>query len=222
MFSIIMTKYYCKYCSFRTIRNYRLKEHYINMHKKKNRKKRVDKINERGFWEGEVEHCFDEPLCKNIIKFFSDKKDDTIMDLGCGCHGHYTLQLIKNGLKCKGFDGNPETPKLTNNVCQVRDLTEDFDDLSDWIICLEVAEHIPKKYEKILIKNLHKNNKKGIILSWAIVGQKGAGHVNCQNNDYVKNIFNNLGYKNDIKTEEALRVGAKYSWFKKGVMVFRK
>ena len=32
-----MTKYYCKYCDFRTIREYRLDEHLISNHNKKNK-----------------------------------------------------------------------------------------------------------------------------------------------------------------------------------------
>ena len=59
---------------------------------------------------------------------------------------------------------------------------------------LEVGEHIPKEYEDIFINNLHNNNNKGIILSWAILGQGGFGHVNEQNNDYIKSKMSNLGY----------------------------
>ncbi len=37
----------------------------------------------------------------------------------------------------------------------------------DWIISLEVAEHIPAQFESIYIDNLVKHAKEGIILSWA-------------------------------------------------------
>ena len=92
------------------------------------------------------------------------------------------------------------------------------------MLCLEVAEHIPKKYEKIIINNLDKNNKKGIILSWAVEGQTSFApeHVNERNNDYVKNILKNLGYTNDLDLENQLRNSAKLDWFKNTIMVFRK
>ena len=60
-----------------------------------------------------------------------------------------------------------------------------------------MGEHIPKIYEKIFIDNLDNNNTKGIIISWAVKGQGGVGHVNEQNNEYIKNIFIKLGYKNE-------------------------
>ena len=52
---------------------------------------------------------------------------------------------------------------------------------------------------------LHNNNRYGIVLSWAIKGQGGHGHFNEQNNDYVKSKICNLGYINDIESENILR-----------------
>lgn len=180
------------------------------------------KISETGVWENSVEHCFDKNLSKILINFFKVKKNITICDLGCGCEGLYTKKFVENNIDCIGFDGNPETEKMTNGLCKVRDLTIPFNDIYDWIICLEVGEHIPKKYENIFIENLHNNNRKGIILSWAVIGQKGSGHVNCQNNDYIKKKFLDLGYKNDLITENILRKYCLLKWFKKTIMVFYK
>ena len=83
-------------------------------------------------------------------------------------------------------------------------------------------ESIPKEYEEVFIRNLDRNNKMGIILSWAIEGQGGEGHVNERDNKYIKKIFSELGYINDISTEEYLRKDCDYSWFKKTTMVFRR
>ena len=63
----------------------------------------------------------------------------------------------------------------------------------------------PKKFEDIFINNLHKNNKNGIVLSWAVKGQGGDGHFNEQNNDYIKSKICKLGYINDIESENQLR-----------------
>ena len=35
----------------------------------------------------------------------------------------------------------------------------------DWVICLEVAEHIPKEYEETFVNNLVKATPNGIVLS---------------------------------------------------------
>ena len=84
----------------------------------------------------------------------------------------------------------------------------------DWVISLEVGEHIPKEYENIFIENLHKNNIRGIVLSWAIKGQGGDGHVNEQDNYYIKNIFQDLCYENDLEAENTLRELSEHAWFK--------
>ena len=37
---------------------------------------------------------------------------------------------------------------------------------SDWVLSLEVGEHVPSRYEDMYLRNLHAHNCKGIILSW--------------------------------------------------------
>ena len=104
------------------------------------------------------------------------------------------------------------------------DLSKKFRSESKWeyIVSLEVAEHLPKQFEKIFIENLHENNTKGIILSWALVGQGGHGHFNERNNDYVKTLFKQLGYYNDVNEEILLRNKATVPWFKNTVMIFKR
>ena len=132
---------------------------------------------------------FDEGLAKAILSYLKKQNVKKIADFGCG-HGQYTFFFEKENLKCDGFDGNPDTPKITKNKCKVLDLTKKFVSETKWeyIISLEVGEHLPKKFEKIFIQNLDDNNTKGIILSWALDGQGGYGHFNERNNDYIKNI----------------------------------
>jgi 2-polyprenyl-3-methyl-5-hydroxy-6-metoxy-1,4-benzoquinol methylase len=48
----------------------------------------------------------------------------------------------------------------------------------DWIISLEVAEHIPEIYEAVYLDNIFRHAKEGIILSWAVPGQGGLSHIN--------------------------------------------
>ena len=88
-------------------------------------------------------------------------------------------------------------------MCDVLDLAIDFDlnKQYDWVLSLEVGEHIPAKYFDTFIKNLCKHSKEGIILSWAIKDQDGLGHVNCRPNEYIKSILSPLGYVNDLDAE---------------------
>jgi cyclopropane fatty-acyl-phospholipid synthase-like methyltransferase len=138
--------------------------------------------------------------------------------------GDYVKTFLANGLNASGFDGNPNTPELTDNLCKVLDLSipKQFEEKFDWVMSLEVGEHLPPQFEDIFINNLHNNNNYGIVLSWAIKGQGGHGHFNEQNNDYIKSKICKLGYLNDIKSEDKLREDSTLSWFKNTIMVFRK
>ena len=87
--------------------------------------------------------------------------------------GSYVQHFKKNKLNVSGYDGNPNTPELTNNTCDVLDLSKPikFNTPFSWVMSLEVGEHLPKKFEDIFINNLHKNNKNGIVLSWSRWGR---------------------------------------------------
>lgn len=184
------------------------------------------KIHEHGYWIGTDitdQHRFDPKLAKAICQFFKQENVETVADFGCGL-GDYVRSMLKMNILCKGYDGNPNSPKLSKGLVNVLDLSQPFDlnESFDWILCLEVGEHLPKKYEETLIDNLDRHNAKGIILSWAVKGQGGYGHFNTQNNDYIKNIFADYGYENDIEAEKILRKKATLPWFKNTIMVFRK
>lgn len=180
-----------------------------------------DKISNKGFWltDDESGHCFDSPLALKLKEIF---KSSDVLDLGCG-PGYYTKYFLDNNIKCEGWDGNPNTPIISKGLCKVADLTKinEFEK-KDWVLSLEVGEHIPKEYENIFIQNLINHAKKGIILSWAVPNQPGDGHVNCQSNDYVIKLMKNHGFSIDIKNSTELRQVAELWWFQNTVMVFRK
>jgi len=183
-------------------------------------------IHPNGYWQHLEVYSnseFDRPLADSLVEFFKKENVNSLVDFGCGM-GEYVKTFQSNGINASGFDGNPNTPQLTNNVCQILDLSvpKQFDEPFDWVLSLEVGEHLPPQFEDIFIQNLHVNNKYGIVLSWAVKGQGGHGHFNEQNNDYIKSKICELGYLNDIKSENKLRNSSTLSWFKNTVMVFRK
>ena len=183
-------------------------------------------INEKGYWEGleaESQHAFDPHLSYALLMFFKKENPKTIADFGCGM-GHYVKHLRENEINAFGFDGNPNTPELTNGLGKVLDLSveKQFEESFEWIISLEVGEHLPKEYEDIFVDNLHNNNTKGLIVSWAIPGQGGHGHYNEQSNEYIKSKICELGYYNDIQLENHFRRNASLGYFKNTIMVFIK
>ena len=193
---------------------------------RKNVNNNISQINKHGYWEGaeaESQHIYDLPLSNALVEFFTQQNAKSIVDFGCGM-GKYVAQFRERNLNANGYDGNPNTPELTNSVCEVLDLSVKklFDNPFDWVMSLEVGEHLPCEFEDNFINNLHNNNESGIILSWAIKGQGGHGHFNEQNNDYIKSKICKLGYLNDITAETKLRECSSLPWFKNTIMVFRK
>ena len=197
-------------------------------------------VSETGYWIGDSDdvfrhHCFDLNLCNSLITFLKSEKINSVVDFGCGL-GDYVKNIKKTNddfkfnidggsrIDIDGFDGNPYTEMLTSGTCKILDLSRIFYLYKKykWIICLEVGHHIPKHYESVFIKNLDNHNTEGIIISWPIEGQHGFSHINNRNNDYVKNIFANLGYTNDVTTENIFRTAASLTLFKNTIMVFRK
>jgi cyclopropane fatty-acyl-phospholipid synthase-like methyltransferase len=183
-------------------------------------------IHANGYWEGleaSSQHVYDSKLGDSLANFFLTEKVKSVVDLGCGM-GNYVKTFRLNNINAIGFDGNPNTPELTNNLCKILDLSipKQFDEPFDWVMSIEVGEHLPPQFEDIFIHNLHNNNKCGIVLSWAIKGQGGHGHFNEQNNDYIKSKICDLGYINDIEIENNLRHNSTLRWFKNTIMVFRK
>lgn len=181
-------------------------------------------LSNHGYWLGTnvvEEHMFDASLAKALIDFFP--ADQSILDLGCGL-GHYVEAFRSAGLNCDGVDGNPNTPELTEGRCGVADLAIplSFNPPYEWAMSLEVAEHIPAKYERTYLQNLDSANKRGIVMSWGLPGQTGLGHVNCRDNEYVKCRLAAMGYQHRPKQDEVLRQAATLEWFKYTVMVFER
>ena len=178
-------------------------------------------IHERGYWTDHAEtntHMFDEDLCKEIIRQFPGFD---FVDIGCG-DGSYTKHLLNAGNNCKGYDGSPLTPELTDGLCKIKDFSKPVSiGKYDVVLCLEVGEHIPEKYEQIFIDNIVKASKKFIILSWAIEGQPGTGHVNCKNNGYIINEMSKRGLEYIPELSAALRLASKFPWFRDTLMVFQ-
>lgn len=176
------------------------------------------KISNTGFWIGDatLQHKHDPKLADALANLL---KNSTVYDLGCG-EGKYVKHFnSKNDIVAFGIDGNPKTKEIKN--CFVFDLTKPLDiSAFDWVLSLEVGEHIPKELCQNYIDNLKNLNKEGIVLSWAIPGQGGDGHVNELPNEDVIAMFPEYTY--DVEASLYLRSKSALWWFKNTIMVFRK
>jgi len=177
------------------------------------------KIAETGYWSGndtDKHHAFDEPLANALTELF---KESSVIDLGCG-EGKYVQKFNDSDIIAIGYDGNPNTNKIKD--CIEQDLTVNFypSILFDTVLSLEVGEHIPKELTAKYITNLKRIKPNLIVISWAIPGQGGDGHVNELPNEEVIKMFTEYTY--DAKTSQRLRDAAILWWFKNTIMVFKK
>ena len=192
-------------------------------------------ITETGYWtsdDTQAIHVHDQGLSNWILNYLQNDKDKQLIDFGCGM-GDYLKKLHNNGFSnLHGFEG--EVRKGSPNFVDSWDLTNPIKNYKNYdhlkknaynSICLEVGEHIPKQYESIFLDNITSLTTNKIILSWAIIGQLGDGHVNCMNNDEVILKMDELGFKyledDSISARNSVSP-AIASWFLKTIMIFQK
>lgn len=164
-------------------------------------------------------------------------EEGSVLDLGAGV-GQLGIFLKKSGfnrIKWYGFDGGNNIEQMRGIhapvmgdythvipvVCWI-DASKPIDmDPKDWLVSIEVGEHIDKEFEYTFIDNLAKLSKKGVILSWAIEGQAGHQHVNCQNNDHVIHQMSSRGMVYDEEQSLLFRKSvSEVVWLSETVMVF--
>jgi hypothetical protein len=177
------------------------------------------RIDQRGFWLTHEEgHIFDPELAQALADLFPRQR---LCDLGCG-PGKYVRFLREHHIDCDGFDGNPNTPEITGGTCGVLDLSEpvQLGREYDAIISLEVAEHIPRKYQDVYLANLTAHAKRWLVMSWAVPGQAGDGHVNNRPNIFAVWKIHRFGFQFDLGKTRLLRKRASLIWFQNTILVF--
>ena len=184
------------------------------------------KIKSNGAWilGNPNRHTVSNELCHEIISLIKAKEIKSSVDLGCG-NGRYVEMIREAGFPCDGFDGSPLTEEMTGGLAKTLDLSKEINvGEYDLVISLEVGEHIPSKFEDIFLDNLTKTAKSYVILSWAVEGQKGTGHVNCRNNDWVVSKMQDRGFRltdDFFKFRDAV-IGKKFGHFKNTILTFEK
>jgi len=173
-------------------------------------------------------------ILEELEKFIQvEQKENNVMSLsdfgaGIGQYGAHLEEKFSDSLIYKGYDGAGDVEDYTHGYLRFFDLTIPLNlPRTDWILCLEVGEHIPYNYEGMMVRNLHAHNCKGIILSWGIEGQHGQNHVNLHNNDYIIKVFEELGYLYDEKQTVKFRTAVPNGkpsgfWFRNSLIVLRR
>jgi SAM-dependent methyltransferase len=184
-------------------------------------------IHKTGFWDSskaENFHIHSFAVSNWICNFFSEDKNKLIYDLGCGV-GDYLNDLQKQGFtNLIGVEGDPIN-KHKNIQVEKGNLTEPLKFVNKGnVISLEVGEHIPREYQDIFIENVTNLCDNFLIVSWAVRGQGGYGHVNELNNDEILPLFLKKGFVLlEKETEELRKVPENYCiYFKNTLFVLKK
>lgn len=183
-----------------------------------------------GIWTAEealTGHDFSYRLAQWIGEYLP--KDEKVVDWGCG-QATYLRYLHDIGFKdLRGYEGTQQNFEYGNVV--LWDLVVCPPDTpivnySTNKICLEVGEHIPEMHLEAFINNICYGIGKGrkLILSWAVPGQDGIGHVSCRHNIWVINEFEKRGFK--LLADDSLKARAvveeRLNYFRNTIMIFEK
>ena len=175
-------------------------------------------------------HVLASKVIVNEMLHLIDTEDiQSVNDFGAGV-GQYKAEVTnaRPSVDWRSFDGAGNVVDYTEKFVSWIDLTMPLSlPRADWVFSLEVGEHIPNKFEGVFLRNLHQHNCKGIILSWAHLGQGGNSHINCHSNEYVVSRLRELGYNEDEELKKKFRWGGnstvnQHYWFVNSVMVFRR
>ena len=166
-------------------------------------------------------YFMDRGLVSALAKHFAG---GSVLELGAG-KGCYSAALRRTGLMTgvRAIDGAPGVAEMTGGLVHTADLTAELQlGAADWVLCLEVAEHIPRAHEEAFVQNLHAHNRRGIVLSWSN-NEGGNGHVNLRTVEWVAARFGALGYDHDAAATKALRDAVKdIAWLRDTILVLRR
>ena len=184
------------------------------------------RIDETGFWSDVrvSDHTCDPGLAAWIAKYLP--KDVMTYDLGCG-PGEYLARLQLAGFwNLRGFEAERIVPSFYAAIQTVNLATSklaDFKCERGNVITLEVAEHIPAKYQSAFLQNVNAMCLDNLVLSWALRGQGGSGHVNERNNNEVIPLVEQLGFRlRQHATDEARASVTELDWFRRTLLVFKR
>jgi len=160
------------------------------------------------FRQNTIRYCETAKKVVNIlIKYFKPK---SVIDIGCG-NGLYLKEFENNGIKdLVGIDGSSNAKKesiVNKKLIKIHDLRKPFypEKKYDLCLCIEVAEHIEKKYSFTLVETLTRCSNL-IIFTAAFPGQGGRGHVNEQKPEFWINLFDKLNFKYNKNLTKKIKI----------------
>lgn len=150
----------------------------------------------------------------------------SLLDVGCG-EGTLVRWCRAHQIDAMGIDlaAPVDTDFRREDLCEPVDLGRDF----DWVLCWEVAEHLPKTAAATLCETLvrHLAHEGRLLFTAARPGQSGPGHINCQSPIYWVNHFAAQGLLPATKmtlalAKDWLQVAPQTPWYGRNLLVFQR
>lgn len=181
-------------------------------------------LSDTGYWGDALASCHvhSADLARWIGGFLDPRI--RVNDLGCG-NGFYLRSLAGMGFSdLAGYEGKPPAEALFAPI-RAQDLSEPFEvDAKGSTIFLEVGEHVPARFQEVVLDNVCGSCSDRLVMSWATRDQLGVGHVNCLDVCEVRPMVERRGLEYmEAETAEArgcVRDGC--GWFAHNLMVFRR
>jgi len=178
-------------------------------------------IGASGAWhvDGSSIYELDLGLLDGLVEVFAGA---SLLELGAGV-GCYADALRRRGVgEVRACDGAPGIENATHGAVCTADLTERLElTPADWVLSLEVAEHIPPASAFCFLQTLRRHSQRGVVLSWS-KSSSGHGHINPQHQWRVILEMQHLGFDYDTKVSKKLRGKSFLWWMRTNVLVFRK
>ena len=163
------------------------------------------------------EHKTADPGLIHVLdQLLSSGAATSVLDIGSGVGQYGRALLARNSShRWTGCDA-PDASRASGGFVRACDVTEPLWNTlptADWVISLEVAEHIPRAKEASYLRNLHMLNCLGLIVSWATPGQGGTGHINERWTRDAMQRVGARGYAVNHALTRRLRDAASLAWF---------
>lgn len=198
--------------------------------------KPVDHVYKGGFFKNRHKLSWRADIIgKALVELFKIEKNNTVIDVGCAI-GDYVKWFNDHDVCSWGIEGSAAAKEFMvtelHSIWDLR-LPLNMGPISngsgyDLAISLEVAEHIEPEFAGVYLDNLCLLSDT-ILMTAAHPGQKGHGHVNCQEKGWWAAEMQNRGYRRDYHMErrwqELLKPAChrkEVNVYSKNVMIFKK
>lgn len=135
----------------------------------------------------------------------------SVLDLGSGA-GYYLTALQDRGIRAVGLEASPAgiaasgagTLAFTYDLRRPLYASTPF----DVVMCIEVAEHIPRRYSETVVQSICRNAGRFAVFTAAPPGTPGSDHINCQPAQFWLGMFRRNGFELRADLTDSLRRAA--------------